>query len=249
MGRSSEPDSVKRIKAQKRRDALSIAMVEQYVGGKCGAHHFAPEEGASYSTIQRHYNGGRSIDDFNKTKQNLNADENVVLVERIQEIASAGFLPSQEDIKFKANRIIKAWDPSFKGVGKKWASRFLISNSTKLKLYRTSPLDRNQCNNMNPSNTKDFFNSYHSLITTHDIPLENHYAFDETNIQFRIAPKQRVIGRRGKRTQHACRDGNCKSLTFVLFIYGDGTNLKPLVIFKAQRWNPDWGRVNPLGGS
>ncbi|KIO27068.1 hypothetical protein M407DRAFT_73804, partial [Tulasnella calospora MUT 4182] len=92
---------------------------------------------------------------------------------------------------------------------------------------------------MSPSNTKDFFDAYEDLITKHDIPVENRYAFDETNIQFGITPKRRVVGGKGRRTQHACQDGNRESLTFVPFICGDGTTLKPLVIFKAQRWNPE----------
>lgn len=102
---------------------------------------------------------------------------------------------------------------------------------------------------MSPSNTKDFFDAYENLITTYDIPVENWYAFNETNIQFGITPKRRVIGGKGRKTQHTCRDGNRKSLTFVLFICGDGTTLKPLVIFKAQWWSPEWGGSNPLGAS
>lgn len=248
----AEPESIKRIKTRQRRNTLSVAALEQYeiekaAGGRRGSRYFASEESASYSTIQRHSKGGRSIDDFNKTKRLLSDDENAVLVEHIQESSSVGFPPSQGDIRFMANAIIKARIPSFQTIGKKWASRFLIRNWKELKTYWTSPLDRNRCNNMNPSNTKDFFNAYHDLITTHNIPPENRYAFDETNIQFGIAPKRRVVGGRGKRTQHACRDGNRESLTFVPFICGDGTNLKPLVIFKAQRWNPDWGKMNPLG--
>lgn len=250
----AKSESVKRIKARKQKHALSIAAVEQYAeekvaGGKRGARQFASGDGASYSTIQRHAKGGRSIDEFNKTKRLLKDEENAVLVEHIQERASAGFPPTQADIKFMANAIIKARDPPFKTVGKKWTSKFLTRNREELKTYWTSPLDRNRCNNMNPANTKDFFDTYSDLITTHTIPTENRYAFDETNIQFGIAPKRRVVGAKGRRTQHACRDGNRESLTFVPFICGDGTNLKPLVIFKAQRWSPEWGKVNPLGAS
>ncbi|KDQ23014.1 hypothetical protein PLEOSDRAFT_1022730, partial [Pleurotus ostreatus PC15] len=83
------------------------------------------------------------------------------------------------------------------------------------------------------------------------IPIlpENIYAADESGFFPAGGPRMRVIGPRGKKTQHLQGDGNRENTTVIVTICGDGTALRPAVIFKGQAYQVRWNQDNPTNAS
>ena len=60
---------------------------------------------------------------------------------------------------------------------------------------------------------------------------------------------QRVIGRRGTKTQHAQGSADRENVTSIITICANGTVLKPSIIFKGQNVMKKWGDNNVSNAS
>lgn len=172
-----------KVKYKAKTLAVDAHLKEREDGGKRGARQFVTTHGLSARTLRRYKNGGQSIESFNKSKRKLLDEENDVLVEHIAELSVEGFPPDRKEIMEMANEIIQARDPSDTGVGKSWYLRFMDRNAEARSSGWTSSLvERVRANNMNPTTVAEFFDAYKMAVETHNIPVENWYTFDETNI-------------------------------------------------------------------
>ncbi|KAE9402187.1 hypothetical protein BT96DRAFT_780438, partial [Gymnopus androsaceus JB14] len=65
---------------------------------------------------------------------------------------------------------------------------------------------------------------------------ENMYGMDESGFLPSNQGCQRVLGRRGTKTQHKQGNANRENVTVIVTICGDGTTLKPTIIFKGKNF-------------
>lgn len=235
-----------RIKTTNSKKAVILYGANKRGGGKKGAVHFTSELCASASTILRHASGGRSIGDFNALKRLLTVGEEELLVEQIEMLSDRGFPPTQALVGEMATALARRRRPTYKGVGVNWVAKFLVRKDEQLTTYWSSPLDRSGAGALNPTAVRQYFDTMEDLIRTYNIKPSNMYGFNEMGLMLSVAPKNRVIARTGLKVAHQRRDGNRELVTVVPTICGDGTILKPTIVFKGVRMNLDWGRVNPL---
>lgn len=201
----------------------------------------------SHATITRHANGGKPMAEFNAEKCLLSKDEEEVILGFIQETANRGFPLSHRRLREHANSIIKARNPSFEGVGECWTDRFVLTHSKRIQTIWSTSLEGSRARSANPANNKEWFD----LLATHlkDVDPDCIWAADETGIQTGTAVKERVIGTKGKTTQHQTREGNRENITAIVTICADGSSIPPAIIFKGQSFLVSWQQENPLGAS
>ncbi|KIO26211.1 hypothetical protein M407DRAFT_74807 [Tulasnella calospora MUT 4182] len=68
---------------------------------------------------------------------------------------------------------------------------------------------------------------------------------DEVGLNTGIFSRQLVITEAGQRQQHLQKDGDCKITTVIETIMGNGTTLRPTVIFKGKYRMSSWSEENP----
>jgi hypothetical protein len=78
---------------------------------------------------------------------------------------------------------------------------------------------------------------------------ENIYGTDESGFFPEGGVRVRVIGARGKKTQHQQSDGGRENTTVIVTICADGSSLKPAVIYKGQSYHVKWDQENPAEAS
>ncbi|KIO19464.1 hypothetical protein M407DRAFT_53066, partial [Tulasnella calospora MUT 4182] len=100
-----------------------------------------------------------------------------------------------------------------------FVNRFLQRHPC-LSIYRAAPLDRNCASGMNPTAVKDYLDMVEELFTTHNLPGENILGMDEVGVNTGIFAHQ-------------------------LTIAGNGTMLRPTVIFKGKYRMSSWSEDNP----
>lgn len=64
-----------------------------------------------------------------------------------------------------------------------------------------------------------------------------------------VGTKERVVGGKGKKTQHQKREANCENTTVIATICVDGTVLIPIVIFKGKHFQIKWLQKNEFQAS
>ncbi|KIO33574.1 hypothetical protein M407DRAFT_231701, partial [Tulasnella calospora MUT 4182] len=87
---------------------------------------------------------------------------------------------------------------------------------------------------MNPTAVKDYLDTVEELFTTHNPPDENILGMDEVGVNTGIFARQLVIAEAGQRHVHLQKDGERKITTVIETIAGNGTTLRPTVIFKGK---------------
>lgn len=235
-----------KLVSQYKLQAVDAYLEDKAEGGKRGTRQFSEKGLASKSTLARLAKGGRSIQEFNKSKKLLMPEEERTIVNALLDYADRGVPLDHQEAEELILNIIKARNPSFEKVGKNFVRRFLDEHAEELKTMWSSGLDDNRADAMNPKSHADYYNTLKRVIEKYAIPPENIYGFDETGIMLGVAVKRRVIGRAGAKLQYARRDGDRENITIVPFICGDGSVLTPTVIFKGKKMMKEWGRVNPL---
>ncbi|KAF8594872.1 hypothetical protein BDV93DRAFT_409977, partial [Ceratobasidium sp. AG-I] len=86
----------------------------------------------SYSTIQRHYRGSRSMSEFSSSKGHLNEEEQEQVLTYLETMSARGFPLTHRRLRETIDSIIKNRDPSFTGVGKNFTHRFVVAHSDRI---------------------------------------------------------------------------------------------------------------------
>ena len=171
------------------------------------------------------------------------------IVSHATEMADRGFPLTPKVVTEIANYVLRSQDPDFPGVGKNWAERFIERNHDVLSKYWSTTLESVRGKAVNPNNLQKFFDILESEFDKHQFKPENIHGADETGLMSGVAQKERVIGGKGKRTQHQKREVNRENTTVIATICADGTALAPIVIFKGQHFMVKWLQDNPLNAS
>lgn len=77
-----------------------------------------------------------------------------------------------------------------------------------------------------------------------EIKEENIYGMDESGFPPSTEATEKVIGKRGTKTQHKTSGAYWENITGVITICADGTVLKPAIIFKGANKQKKWGENN-----
>ncbi|KAJ2929322.1 hypothetical protein H1R20_g7775, partial [Candolleomyces eurysporus] len=175
-------------------------------------------------TLQRYINGkGRTMLEFNATKQKLTNAEEDLLVRFILESADRGFPLRHREVKQYAN----------------------VLRSSRLGV-NSQPVSQAWIYSLNPEAVKSWFDIVEEFIVKAGIPPENIYGMDESGFPTAYSGKERVVGGRGTRTQHKQGGADRENVTAVVTICADGSSIRPLLIFKGKNIKEAWVKGNDV---
>jgi hypothetical protein len=248
-------ERVKRQKLRRRENTKLQDAIDEYKreqeqeGKKRGLRPIAAKHGVNFKTFSNLVNGGRSIGTFNASKQKLTHSEERVLVDFILESADRGLPLSHKNIQTHANTIITGRDVPGEPVGEAWVPRFLDRYRDELQTHWSRPLATERARSLNPEAVKAWFELVKKECVDQGIKPENIYGMDESGFPPSNQGRQRVVGRRGTKTQHKSGGANRENVTVLVTICADGTTLKPTIIFKGKNFLKKWGEDNVAGAS
>jgi hypothetical protein len=173
---------------------------------------------------------------FNASKQKLTHAEERVLVDFIGESADAGLLLSHQNIRNHANAIIAGRDVPGELVGDAWVPRFLDRYRDELQAHWSKPLATERARSLNSEAVKAWFDLVEKECISKGIKRENIYGMDESGFPPSNQGRQRVVGRRGTKTQHKSGGASRENVTALVTIWTDGTTLRPTIIFKGMNF-------------
>ena len=199
--------------------------------------------GVPYQTLARLVAGGRTQAEYIAAKQTLTVAEEAVLETFLAERARRGFPLTNRAATEKAQSILLARGVT-KPLGVLWIHRYL-KRHPRLQKYRTTPLERTRANGLNPTAVREYFEVVEEIFAAHNPEPFQIYGMDEVGINLGLGGRLSVIGEVGKRVQHDQTEGERENVTVIETICGDGTYLKPTVIFKGKNLMQSWGDVNP----
>ena len=201
--------------------------------------------GVAYGTLWRRVQGGRSIQEFNASKQKVTKAEEEVLVQLIETASDWSNPLTYEDIAQFANEIIRRREEDdFELVGVSWVYRFLQRHHGRVQTFWSKPLDTQRAKSLNPVNVAHWFKVLKSEVIDKMVQPENIYGMDESGFPPSDQGTSRVLGRRGNKLQHKQGSGNRENATGIIGICADGTVLQPLIIFKAECLRTLWFENN-----
>lgn len=198
-------------------------------------------EGVTVGTLHNRVNGKRSILDFNATKAKLMEEDERALTDLIRVSSDCSCPFTHDDIRRTANRLLEArYGPDYTPCGTNFVQRFIERHHIELKTYWSTHLDVQRANGLNKAAVSKWFDIVETEIVNKGILPGQIYGMDESGFPPANDGVVRVVGTRGKKIQHKRGGGNRENVTAMVTICGNGSYLKPVVIFKGQNLWSKW---------
>jgi hypothetical protein len=183
-------------------------------------------------------------------RSGLTKEQEAALVQYVVVHHFVGQCLTTDDIIYKVNQIIqhvpcwckttlaKKWRDGT-GPSRKWARLFLKRHKYVLRPRVVDHLDPQRAR-VPESSVKDFFDQLKKIFTEFpNLPPGNICNLDETSLQ-PLPKKKKVWTPKGARRSHA-KGNECRfSLTCLMTIFADGTNMPPFFIVKGKKYSPPW---------
>ncbi|KAL5528717.1 hypothetical protein ACEPAF_7854 [Sanghuangporus sanghuang] len=202
-------------------------------------------DGVTVGTLRNRVEGGRSITEFNATKQKLSREDEEQLTALIQLSSDRGLVFTHDDIRNAANAILRQrHGPQFEAVGIQWVHRYLERHYSEVKTYWSTHLDCQRADCLNPVAVKKWFDIIEKEIVAKKVLPELIFGMDESGFQLANDAKVRCVGRTNRKLQPRRGGANRENITALVTICADGTALKPLMIFKGQHVMTRWTENN-----
>lgn len=235
-------------KLQKAVDAYRQEQTKPDSEPRKGIRYFAKRFGVSKSTLGRAIEGKLTRSAFSESRQKLTPVQERVLVDFITESADRGFPLVHRQIEEYANELlIRAQGPDAEPVGKSWIFAFLDRHRDDLQTHWSKPLDTQRAKSLNPKAVEHWFDLVEKVIEKEGVRPEDIYGMDESGFPPSNQGTQRVVGRRGTKTQHKQGGANKENVTAVVTICADGTTVTPLIIYKGKKAQKRWFDNNVAG--
>jgi hypothetical protein len=243
-------------RAQKRRtkDEKMATAVQIYLQNEAlpatdparrSARAIANENGVNRGTMVSHASGGMSMSAFNALKQTIYPAEETIVLDFAEESAAIGFPPTGGRLIQAAQAILRARTGGQEVLGPSWLDHFLTRNRARLQGLWGKSLDTQRAAALNPTVVSHWFRSIvKPNIVDDPVPPERIGGMDEVGVQQADSGKERVYGSRGTKTQHKTGGGSKKQNTVLASILGDGTALRPIIVFPGQNIQKRWNNNN-----
>lgn len=252
-GRAASETLKKKIKRaeidQKVNEATAQYLAQQNLpeNERKSSRKIAEEFGVCYKTILARAKGRPSISAFNATKQKIPSSQEAVLVDFLIQSAARGFGLTHPRVHSEATAVYNATGDNVEKdpLGTNWVDRLIERHHEKLQTHWSKGLDMQRANALNPATTEHWFNKIlKPHVADKEIPPELLFAMDESGIPQSVGVRQRVIGARGTKTQHATGSGDRENVTAIVTICADGTALRPTIIYKGKHLLKEWTEDN-----
>jgi Tc5 transposase DNA-binding domain len=209
----------------------------------------ADRNNVARETLRRLAAGNVSMSAFNATKQKLSPAEERVLLDHILASADRGFPMTFSTVVAHANCILKSRNGEAINPESNWVHRFRDRHNDELQAHWSKPLDTQRAQSLNPAAVEAWFGLVKEFVADKNIRKEDIYGMDESGFPPSDQGTQRVLGRRGTKTQHKQGSGERENVTAIVCICADGTVLRPAIIYKGKNMMAKYGENNVSGAS
>ena len=196
--------------------------------------------GVKYTTLRLRWKGGKTRSQVKEERMILTQAEEAILVEWTRSMGSRGLGWSPELIMDAASKI------SGTVVGGKWFKLFCRRHASEIKFLKTRGLEACRAQSLNRPQTMAFFgilgDTYNHVQATADCI----YNMDEKGVQLGAGGRKGVLVGAEQKTAYHIENGNREMATCIECVCADGSAVKTMHIYKAQTYNLEWGRDNPL---
>lgn len=210
----------------------------------------------NHTTLGRLVNGGKTIHQSNAAKEWLLPEEKEQFILALLELASWGHPCSYTQMRELVNPVLRArlGDKFPKGgVGKEWPYRF-VEKEDRLHRYKAKGLDDVRSQAVNEVAHDHWCDVLEEVQLRGDegnpIAPECTWAMDEAGFQPNgLEGYEWVVGAAGQKLQYQQRKGSWETMTACVTIGGNGTALRPLVLYSGQGFQEKWLQHNPAKAS
>ncbi|GAA5888541.1 hypothetical protein JCM16303_004249 [Sporobolomyces ruberrimus] len=189
-----------------------------------------------------------SINAAKKTSR-LNDAEQQTVIEWIVWKAKTGFPSTIRQLRACVKDLLEKKGDT-RPLGRNWHRRFVRSHRIDLKVKRALPLEIGRAKCLTPPIVARHFENLRELFKICEIDPTNEddwgrvVNMDETGHQFTPQREKHVLPSQGY-TGEAVRASGRENVTALMAICGNGSYLRPLVIFKGKRVQSNWQGQNP----
>ena len=177
-------------------------------------------EGVTIGTLRNRAAEKQSIQEFNATKFKLLQEEEAQLTKLIQISSDWGMPFRKEDIRIMADKLltVRLGDDA-KPVGVNFVTRFIECHHLELHTYRSTHLDMQRANALNPSAVRRWFDLVESKVVNKRIPPEQTYSIDKSRFSFSNDFSYCIVGTSEKKKliySRRCKKQKCNCHCYYL---------------------------------
>ena len=210
------------------------------------------ENGVSYSTLCRRFNGGRNRVESHSTQMRLTIRQEEELVDVIIRMSKLTEPVTKENVRDLAKTMLKPGDK--RPLGIRWVDNFLSRHPT-LALYSAVRRDKKRIDACNLSTFESWYEIFEKTIRAFSIKQENMYNMGETGFQLGVnSPGKgqiKFIGLSAKGAGIHIAKTTCRreNLSVIECISAGGTLIDPFVILKCKNvLDRYWPQSTPIPG-
>ncbi|CAK5283015.1 unnamed protein product [Mycena citricolor] len=224
--------------ARKQEEKITRALAEyctqqarpQTIGKPKSIQTLADEHGISYGRLHRRIQGGKSRKEASANKQSLTPAQEWSLVGFIKESASMGMPLSHRQIEEYAN-----------------AAREAVLGLGCQLTHWSKPLDLQRAKSLDPAAVKSWVELVKKYVVNMGVEPDCIYRMDESGFPTGYTGKERVVGKRGTKTQHKQGGASQQNITVLVTILGDGKMVVlPMIIFLGVKFQLTWNNGNSI---
>lgn len=192
-----------------------------------------------YTTLHARWKGRKTRKEVAEEQQILTPAEEKMVVQWTKAMALRGMGWSPEIIRNAARMI------SGKPVGHKYTLQ-LRKRHPDLKFIRTRGLEACRARSLNKPQVMKFFDILDDIYGRLQVTPDRIYNMDEKGVQLGVGGRRGVLIDAAQKVAYHIEDGCRDIVTCIECVCADGTAVPTMHIFKAQNFDLEWGRDNPL---
>lgn len=257
---SSRPTTDLTNYSRNERVVLAIEAINHYGFRKNGRPIYSLLEASRHfevprTTLSARLHGRPTRQEGHKHEQRLDDAQETLLVEWVKELGYRGVPLAPGTVTGYAEII------TGNKLGSSWCRRFRARHPD-LKAVWTTSLERCRAGALNETRVGLFYDIIQDLIERFSLSPENIYNMDEKGCQMGISGRARVLVDRDQRDVYQVQEGDRELVTIVECIAADGGGsedptqveaeieggpmaIPPMVVYRGQRRDLEWGRDNP----
>lgn len=219
--------------------------VRDYLSGRFpSVRRAAGAYGVAFSTVNRRVKGTPPKTGTPPSNRALTPIEEEVVYQKILDLDSRGYSPTQAVISSWASTLLKA--RTGQEVGQRWAYNFIKRHSG-LETRMSRRLSNQRAKNEDPEVIIEWFRLVQNMIAYHGITTHDIYNFDESGFRLGHCQNTMVVTATERRQRpKALVSDSTQWQTVIACINAEGWSVPPYVIFSGKEINRAWFHCLPL---